>query len=631
MVLICWCRPCAGSIAGLPDVPVADFEQSDFGDWAATGTAFAHGPASAELARKLELENFHGSGVATTKIDGDLPVGTLTSPTFKVARHYLSFLISGGKWEHETCLDLLVDGKVVRSATGANGIRLESRSWDVAGFVGKLVQVQIVDRATGDWGHIDVDQIVQTDDPDRPPVAHALLYQETLRPQVHFTARQWTSDRLNPQQRQEGWLNDLNGLIYYDGEYHLFAQRWAKCWIHAVSKDLVHWEELPPAFWEESEGSGVQSGHCVVDYANTSGLSPDPKTPPMVAFWSRFDNHSQCVSYSLDHGRTWVRYAKNPIFDYPERDPKVFWYAPGKHWVMVLYGISQYHVLTSTNLLQWKDEKKPIKDCYECPDFFELPIIARPGQKRWVLVQGNGKYSTGTFDGTEFQDETDRSACDIGPNFYATQTWSNTDTGDGRRIQCAWMRCDGYPNMPFNQQVSFPCELTLRETSKGLRLFREPIKEIDKLRGHADTWNDRVGKNVLVNGARVALESTGDVYEIQCDVEIPENAKLTFDLLGAQVVFTATGIRSGAAHADLPSPVCHLQILVDRVSIETFINHGELSSTRSILPMRSGLELSVSGGAVAVKNLKVYPLNSAWGNPTTQPAPSGGGGADQKN
>ena len=107
---------------------------------------------------------------------------------------------------------------------------------------------------------------------------------QTLRPQVHFTARQWTIDRLNPRERQEGWLNDLNGLIYYDGEYHLFAQRWAKCWIHAVSKDLIHWTELQPAFWEESEGSGVQSGHCVVDYNNTSGLSPDKANPPMVAF-----------------------------------------------------------------------------------------------------------------------------------------------------------------------------------------------------------------------------------------------------------------------------------------------------------------------------------------------------------
>jgi fructan beta-fructosidase len=114
-----------------------------------------------------------------------------------------------------------------------------------------------------------------------------------------------------------------------------------------VSKDLIHWTELEPAFWEESLGSGVQSGTCVVDYRNTSGLSPDPSNPPLIAFWSRFDNRAQCLSYSLDRGRTWKPYAKNPIMMVPERDPKVFWYEPGKHWVMMLYGEQQYHVFTS--------------------------------------------------------------------------------------------------------------------------------------------------------------------------------------------------------------------------------------------------------------------------------------------
>ncbi len=201
---------------------------------------------------------------------------------------------------------------------------------------------------------------MQTDKPERLPVVTEPLYRETLRPQFHFTARQWTMDRLNPREQQEGWLNDLNGLIYYDGEYHLFAQRWAKCWIHAVSRDLIHWTELEPAFWEEKPGSGVQSGTCVIDYQNTSGLGSDKANPPMVAFWPRFDNRTQCLSYSLDHGRTWKAYEQNPILVYPERDPqKFFWHAPGNHWVMMLYGNSQYHIFTSTNLLSWNDEHRP--------------------------------------------------------------------------------------------------------------------------------------------------------------------------------------------------------------------------------------------------------------------------------
>jgi fructan beta-fructosidase len=590
------------------DIVITDFESKTYGDWKATGDAFRHGPASAELARKLELENFRGNGVATTKIDGDGPTGTLTSPSFTIRRHYIAFLISGGRWEHETCLNLLVDGRVVHSATGANSIHLTPASWDVSALAGKTAQIEIVDRATGDWGHIDVDEIVQTDHPERPPVVTQPLYQETLRPQVHFTAHQWTIDRLNPRERQEGWLNDLNGLIYYDGEYHLFAQRWAKCWLHAVSKDLVHWTELPPAFWEEQEGSGVQSGHCVVDYSNTSGLATDKNSPPMIAFWSRFDNHSQCLSYSLDHGRTWKRYEKNPIFDHPERDPKVFWYAPGKHWVMILYGNQQYHVLTSRNLLDWRDEHKPIANCYECPDFFELPVEGQPGRRQWVLIQGSGMYSLGTFDGVEFKEQSPRRPCDIGPNFYATQTWSNTETGDGRRIQAAWMRCDGYPNMPFSQEVSFPCQFTLRETPKGPRLFREPIRELTSLHKTPDTWADRT----MNAGAELVLEPAGDVYEIQCDVSIPKSARLTFNLLGSPVELTSNTLRSGAAQGTVEDSIEHVQILIDRVSIETFINHGEISSTRSILPMRSGLSMRADGSAVKIRSLKVYPLKSAW-------------------
>ena len=309
------------------DLAIGHFSSTNYGDWTMTGTAFNLGPASDGLLPKLEIQNARDNEVASSEIEGDGPTGTLTSPEFKIARKYISFLIGGGDYERDTCLNLLIKGKVVRSATGWRSDRLVPASWDVRQFVGQTAQVQIVDEASGDWGHINVDHIIQTDKPERLPLVTEPLYRESLRPQFHFTARQWTMDRLNPGPKEEGWLNDLNGLIYYDGEYHLFAQCWWKCWLHAVSRDLVHWTELEPAFWEEKSESGDQSGTCVVDYSNTSGLSPDKATPPMVAFWSRNDNRSHCICYSLDHGRTWKRYEKNPIMVYPERDPKVFWYA----------------------------------------------------------------------------------------------------------------------------------------------------------------------------------------------------------------------------------------------------------------------------------------------------------------
>jgi sucrose-6-phosphate hydrolase SacC (GH32 family) len=592
------------------DLAIGHFGSTNYGDWKLTGTAFNLGPVSDGLLPKLEIENARDNRVASSEIEGDGPTGTLTSPEFKVARKYISFLISGGDYERDTCVNLLINGKIVKSAVGWRSNHLVPASWDVSRWLGQQAQIQIVDAASGDWGHINVDHIVQTDKPERLPVVTGPLYQESLRPQFHFTARQWTMDRLNPGPKEEGWLNDMNGLIYYDGEYHLFAQRWWKCWIHAVSPDLVHWTELPPAFWEEKSETGDQSGTCVVDYNNTSGLSPDKANPPMVAFWTRNDNRTHCICYSLDHGRTWQRYEKNPILVYPERDPKVFWYAPSNHWVMMMYGNNQYHLFTSTNLLSWQDERHPIPNSFECPDFFELPVDGNRDNMKWVMIQGNGNYSIGSFNGIEFKEETARYACDIGPTFYATQTWGNTDTGDGRRIQAAWMRDSTFPEMPFNQQVSFPCELTLRSTPNGPRIFREPIKEIALLHNGQDSWT-----NHILNANDVwPLEPSGRLFHIRAEVNIPPGARLIFNIRGVPVILTSKTVESGTRPASVFDQIKTVEILVDRTSIETFVNQGEISATRFVLPHENGLSVKAEGGSVTIQSLTVYQLNSAWKN-----------------
>ena len=607
-LLVCFIQLAFLANTGTEDLAIGQFGGTNYGDWKATGTAFNSGPASGELLSKLEIENARDNSVASSEIEGDTPTGTLTSPQFEIARKYISFRIGGGDYEHDTCVNLLIDGKIVKSAVGWRSDRLVPTSWDVKQFQGRKAQVQIVDAASGDWGHINVAQIVQTDSPERLPVVTEPLYQETLRPQFHFTARQWTMDRLNPGPKEEGWLNDMNGLIYYDGEYHLFAQRWWKCWLHAVSRDLVHWTELEPAFWEEHSETGDQSGTCVVDYQNTSGLSSDKANPPMVAFWSRNDNRTHCICYSLDHGRTWKRYEKNPIMVCPERDPKVFWYAPSNHWVMMLYGNDQYHIFTSTNLLSWKDEKKPINNSFECPDIFELPVDGDRNHTKWVLIQGNGQYSIGSFNGTEFKEEAGRFACDVGPNFYATQTWGNTETGDGRRIQAAWMRGPNFPEMPFNQQVSFPCELTLRSTPNGLRIFREPIKEIALLHNGQDVWTNRTLKADEV----LPLEPSGREFHIQARVGIAPGAKLKFNIRGIPLVLTSKTIESGTPPTPVAEQIKTVEILVDRTSIEAFVNQGEISSTRLVLPKENGLSVKAEGGSAIIQLLIVYPLNSIW-------------------
>lgn len=598
---------------GHHDLTVGAFTGKGYGEWKMTGDAFRPGPVSGDLRIKLGIRGSRDGATISSEVDGDKPQGTLTSPAFKIERNYISFLIGGGDEERYTCLNLLVDGKVVKSATGRCSDVLSAQSWDVRPWLGHDATIEVVDRVSGDWGHINVDHIIQTDSPERPPVRVAPLYGEALRPQFHFTARQFTMDRLEPREHQEGWINDLNGLIFYDGEWHLFGQRWATCWLHAVSHDLIHWTELEPAFWEEGPGVGVQSGTCVVDYKNTSGLSKDAQNPPMVAFWSRFDNRSQCMCYSLDHGRTWHRYEGNPMFEKAEREPKVFWYTPTDHpdkghWVMVMYGNDAYHVLTSPDLLHWKDEHHPIPNSFECPDLFELPLDGNAAHKKWVLIQGNGNYSVGTFDGVEFKEETKRYACDLGPNFYATQSWHNTDTGDGRRIQVAWMRGAFFPGMPFNQEISFPCELSLHSTPDGPRVFRKPIHELEKLLGKSHTLTGRT----IATGESLSLATKGDLYRLTAEVEIPDGASLVFSLRGESVVLTSKDMNSGEANGTVQGRVRNVDILLDRASIETFVNDGELSSTRYVLPKAEGVLVKAEGGPVVIRSMSLTPLKSAW-------------------
>jgi fructan beta-fructosidase len=435
--------------------------------------------------------------------------------------------------------------------------------------------------------------------------AAAPLYQESLRPQFHFTARQWTKYELNPPPHDEGWLNDPNGLIYYGGQYHLFAQRSWTCWLHAVSPDLLHWTEGQPAFWQTSPGAGVQSGNAVIDWKNTSGLSPDPKNPPFICFSPTADNKTQNIHYSLDQGRTFQPYAKNPVLLHGERDPNVFWYEPTQSWVMVLYDNQTYRFFTSPNCLTWTDTGNTIPNSYECPDFFPLSVDGDPARREWVLVRGDGKYSLGDFNGTKFTDTTPQMPCDSGPNYYATQTWS--ETPDGRRIQLAWMRDGKYPDMPFNQQMSFPRELTLRTTPQGVRLFREPIREITQLHGAkidvpAATFHDGFSSSPVRHG---------ECFHIRAAVSIPSAATLTLHLCGTDVVLGHDSIESGNK-ATTMSPLQDVEILVDRTSIEIFGNHGEISLSRCILPKDSGVAFTAQGGPVTVSAFTIWKMKSIW-------------------
>ncbi len=349
-------------------------------------------------------------------------------------------------------------------------------------------------------------------------------YDELLRPQFHFTARKWTNQDLNPVEHQEGWINDLNGLIYYDGEYHLFAQRWATCWLHAVSKDLVHWTELEPAFWEEHLGVGVQSGTCVVDYANTSGLATDPKHPAMVAFWSRFDNHSQCLCYSLDHGRSWTRYPGNPFMEHPERDPKVFWYAPGKHWVMIMYGEGSYHILNSPDLLHWTDMHHPIANSFECPDFFELPIDGnKHNKKKWVLIQEETAITPGRHVQTARSSKRKARAmpATLGRTFTPPKAGPTPIPATGAESNAPGCAAQCFRICRSTSKSASRASSLCTQHRAACGFFVSRLRRSPPFTAYHQSWKDKS----LASGESLPLETSGDLFQIKGQVSIPEGSR----------------------------------------------------------------------------------------------------------
>ncbi|MBM4032594.1 MAG: hypothetical protein FJ291_12520 [Planctomycetes bacterium] len=448
------------------------------------------------------------------------------------------------------------------------------------------------------------------------PVDLTTLYHERLRPQFHFTARQWTRHRLNPGPHEEGWINDVNGLFYLDGEYHLFAQRWWSCWLHAISKDLIHWEEVQPAFGKGGKFGGTQSGSAVVDANNTSGLATSKDTPAIVAFWSSTDNLNQCISYSNDRGRTWTKWDKNPVLAHPERDPRVFWYEAGKKWVMILSGPGNTYVLfDSTNLTSWR-KLSTLKGFFECPDMFPLPVDGDRSRTKWVVIGGDGSYTVGDFDGMTFKPDAEPRRTS-GPHFYATQTWNHIPEKDGRRIQIAWMRGGKYPNMPFNQQHTFPCELTLRTVGGTARLFRKPIAEIATL--HKSKAEEKT--RTLAAGEELKLAAKGDLFHILAELEMEAGAEAAFRIRGETLAFTSDKLSIQGFTAPMaPDPKrLRLELLVDRTSIEAFGNDGEASLSACFLPSDAPLALKCTRGTLKVVSLTIHELASIWrGAPKAQ-------------
>ena len=443
-------------------------------------------------------------------------------------------------------------------------------------------------------------------------------YDEKYRPQFHFSAAR-------------DWLNDPNGLVYYDGEYHLFFQRLpgrlesdgtAMAWGHAVSPDLVHWTQLTDAFTADATHN-FWSGSAVVDWQNTSGFGSDGR-PPMVAFYTNAKPpFAQHVAYSNDRGRTWTQFAGNPVVAHvngQNRDPKVVWHAQSKQWVMAIYldQPARYALYTSPNLTAWTPLQEVTLDFDgECPDFFPLNLDGDPAKQKWVFTGAGTHYVVGTFDGKTFARETDSTDADRGNGLYAAQTFSDIPAGDGRRVQIGWMRGPHYDGMPFSQNMSFPTELTLRSTPRGPRLFRWPVKEIESLYGNSGEWHDRV---VRPGREAEAVDFDAELLDLTAEIDLSQTRHVTLVIRGRPVTLDVEGdglsLAVGDRRVSLTSSKAHVtvRVLADRTSMELFADDGQtvLTDCVNLADGPKALTLRSVGGPADFKTLAVHELRPAW-------------------
>ena len=467
-----------------------------------------------------------------------------------------------------------------------------------------------------------------------------------------------------------GWMNDPNGMVYKDGEYHLYFQynpygsKWGNMhWGHAVSKDLLHWENLEPAIARDTMGH-IFSGSSVVDKRNTAGFGKDA----IIAIYTNNSvNHDevQCVAYSNDNGRTFTKYEGNPVltpFDGLKdfRDPKVFWYEKNKSWYMIVSADKETRFYRSKNLKQWTyvsafGKGMGQQPCqYECPDFFQLPVNGDKKNMKWVMTMNINpgcifggsatEYFVGDFDGKQFTcpDANEVKWLDYGKDHYATVTFSNTAD---RVLAITWMSNWEYANItPFKQNRGangLPRELNLYEKDGKYYVSEDAAPEVKALRkATLDMADATIDGQKELNGAAAGMEGA---FEVEADItpdangiagiEISNNKNertlIYFDMKKGKVVMDRT--ESGLTDFGKQSVPHDIEQAWDKrraaegkqpARVENAINYkndfalatwGPLSLCDGktyhvdIFVDKSSVELFVDGGRVAMTNL-VFPV-----------------------
>lgn len=465
------------------------------------------------------------------------------------------------------------------------------------------------------------------------------------RPAVHFTP-------------QRHWMNDPNGLVFHEGEYHLFFQHNPESvehanlsWGHAVSTDLVRWQQLDVALLPDELGE-VYSGSAVVDTRDSSGFF-DGGSGLVAIYTSAGGSQQQSIAHSCDRGRSWTKYEGNPIIPNPGiedfRDPKVIWHAPTGRWVLMLAAADHIRFYGSPNLREWQllsefgRERGSHDGVWECPDLFELPVDGDASDTRWVLVVSinpggpAGGSATqcfiGDFDGTAFVAEgpneqvrwVERSA-----DFYAAQSWSDVPASDGRRLWIAWLSNWNYaaqvPTCPWRGTMTVPRQVGLTATDSAVVLTQQPVAELEQRRTGRRHWSG----TVVGRGP----EFTGTALDVAVEFRLGMATSFGFDVFAGQVQRTRVGYdvtagelfvdrtSSGTAPVSATFPAKHtaplavrdgvlrLRLIVDRCCVEVYADRGQAVLTELVLPDRAHdeLRLFATGGEVRVPSLEIFDL-----------------------
>ena len=478
-----------------------------------------------------------------------------------------------------------------------------------------------------------------------------LLTESDYRPFYHFTP-------------PRNWMNDPNGLVFYKGQFQLFYQYnpngnvWGPMnWGHATSTDLFNWQDLPIAMTPDNLGT-IFSGSAVIDVNNTAGFKNGNEDPMVAIFTHNGSQQYQSLAFSNDKGINWTKYIANPVLPNPGvpdfRDPKVFWYTAGQEWIMVLAAGNKVNLYASSDLKSWQFLSDFGADVgahggvWECPDLFELPVEGTATTKWVLMVSCNGgpnggtatQYFIGNFDGTSYTTEsTNISWIDYGTDNYAGATYNNIPTADGRRIFIGWMSnwnyADKVPTTTWRSTMTVPRVLTLGNNGQGLSLKFNPVDELKTyLSGVLDTavqipsYQIKLLNNKIIETGSYELNfsmdfSKSNVFKLLIGND-KEHLIVNFDKLAGNVYID----RSLSGHIDFNSQFSQkiycpfipksnqstdIQILIDKTSIELFIDHGDKVMTSLFFPVYQYNSLNIQGdnASAQISNFNLKGLNKS--------------------